>query len=512
MPKKQIFINMLSNIFNFVISLGISFFFTPYLISTVGKEAYGFTTLAFNFTSYILIITSALNSMAARFITIKIYENEDETAEVYFNTVLFTNIVMSVLISIIFAFIVLFLDKILNIPINIIGSVKILFSAIFSASIIGLCFSVFGVATFCRNRIDLRSVTSIIQSLVRVILLILFFTVFKPNVAYIGITIFILAIIDVIFNIFFTKKLLPQIKINKNKFDKNVIIILVGAGVWNSFSQLSAVLLTGLDLLIANIFLGPSAMALLAIVKTLPNFITSFTTVISSSFTPQFTILYAKKDYQGLLKEIMFSVKAMGLVISIPVASFVAYGDVFYKLWLPGQNYKLLQILSIITIGVIFISGSIIPLYDIFTITNKLKLTSLTLLLTGIFSFSVTFILLKTTALPGIFLIAGVSTFFIMIREIIFIPSYAAHCLNLKWNTFYSNIFKTFLSTVLIIFIFFIPRLFFNINTWLLLLTFSVIGGFLGLIINIHIILDKSEQQKIYKIIKRKLPSIMLRR
>lgn len=55
--------------------MGISFLLTPYIIDTVGKEAYGFVGIANNFVSYAKLITLALNALAMRFITIKIHEN-----------------------------------------------------------------------------------------------------------------------------------------------------------------------------------------------------------------------------------------------------------------------------------------------------------------------------------------------------------------------------------------------------------------------------------------------------
>ena len=73
MKNKQLAINMIANIISFMVNIGINFLFTPYLINTVGKEAYSFFPLANNFISYTSIITVALNSMASRFITINIH-------------------------------------------------------------------------------------------------------------------------------------------------------------------------------------------------------------------------------------------------------------------------------------------------------------------------------------------------------------------------------------------------------------------------------------------------------
>ena len=94
MKDKQLIINMTANILSFAINLGINFIFTPYLIRTIGKEAYSFFPLANNFIGYVEIISVALNSMASRFITIKIHEKNINDANKYFNSVLTSNIVL----------------------------------------------------------------------------------------------------------------------------------------------------------------------------------------------------------------------------------------------------------------------------------------------------------------------------------------------------------------------------------------------------------------------------------
>ena len=70
--NKQLVLNIVATIINFFVGLGINFGITPYIIHTLGADVYGFLPLANNFTGYILIVTTALNSVANRFITIKV--------------------------------------------------------------------------------------------------------------------------------------------------------------------------------------------------------------------------------------------------------------------------------------------------------------------------------------------------------------------------------------------------------------------------------------------------------
>lgn len=492
--NKQLFINLLSNTLNLIAGLCISFFFTPYLIRTVGRDAFGFVPLANDFVNYISIVVGAFNSMAGLFITIKIHQQDSAGANAYFSTVFYTNIGLAALVGIFSVPMVYFLEQLIHIPPESLASIKLLFGLSIAAFVVGLGTSVFGVAAFCQNRLDISSGINIGSTVLKVSLLIILYSLLTPNIAYIGIVTMVMTLFIACANFVVTRKLLPHIHFRRALFDRSIVKKLVDSGVWNSVTQLSALLLDGLDLLIANIFIGPTAMSYLAIAKTIPTAIRSLISALVGAFMPQFTILYAKKDQAGLLKEIKFSIKLLGMIISIPVAGLVAYGDVFFPLWLPGQDVMLLQLLSIITLGVLFVSGSINSLYNVFTVTNKLRVPAIVLLITGLVNVSVVFLLLKTTDL-GVYAIAGVSTILGIIRNLAFTPVYAARCLQIKWDQFYPDIFKGMLSICIITALLFGIKSIFIIQNWLSLFFCTALGGMMGLVINAFIILNKKERR-----------------
>ena len=61
--NKQVAKNLIFNTVSFGINFAISFLFTPYLIRTVGKEAYSFFPLVNNIIGYSSILTAAEGSM-----------------------------------------------------------------------------------------------------------------------------------------------------------------------------------------------------------------------------------------------------------------------------------------------------------------------------------------------------------------------------------------------------------------------------------------------------------------
>lgn len=498
MKNKQLAINMIANIFAFIVNIGINFFFTPYLIRTIGKEAYSFFPLANNFIGYVNIITVALNSMASRFITIKIHENDDEGANRYFNSVLISNTVLALILTLPSLIFVLFINRILQIPFEILREVQLLFGFVFFGMILSILTSVFGVATFAKNRLDLSSKRSIESNFIRVLSLLLMFTLLNPSVAYIGIANLLVIIFVLITNIHYTKKLLPDIIVNKRYFNFNAVKELLSSGIWNSVNQLSLVLLTGLDLLIANILVGVTAAGEYSIVKTIPNFIQQLVGMLVGVFVPQFTILYAQKKREELLDSINKSIKFMGLIITIPIAFLIIFGDIFFKLWIPGENASKLYLLSNLTIIPMIVTGSINTIFNVYSVTNKLKIPALVLLITGLVNTSVVFILIKTTNL-GILAIPLVSFTIGLLRNLIFTPIYAARCLNIKWNTFYKAILRGCICALTMMLFCYIAKYSLNINSWVKLILTGGLCSLASLMINFFIVFNSSDRKEIIK-------------
>lgn len=507
--SKQLAVNLIAHLISFITGFLISFFLTPYVVEKVSEEAYGFVGLANNFIGYATIVTTALNSMASRFITISIHRDDYDKTNRYFTSLIFANIAMSVPLSIAGVFIVVFINKFVNVSDAIITDVRILWALLFANFILGLIFNVFSVATFSRNRLDLSSLRSIEANILKVAVLLFMFAAFKPSVWYLGLSAFLCGIYIIITNVFYTKKLLPFVKIKRSYFDKKLIGELVSSGMWNSLSHLSSTLSTGLDLLVTNLFVSSVAMGTVSVSKTVPTQILSVFATISSIFMPQFTISYAKNDFQDIKNQIDRSMKLLGFFACIPMAFIYVFGKEFYQLWVPSQNASVLQNLTILASLAFPFVLSLEPLWNIFTVTNKVKQSSLFLLFNSVVSVLTVFLLLQFTNNETIkmYIVVGVSSAVGVIRGITFLPMYGAKCLNFKLTAFYSVILKNLLAIVITTALMFLFKSFFQVDSWLKLMIAAVITAVLSSVVNSFIVLGKPEREflrsKIMHIIKK---------
>jgi O-antigen/teichoic acid export membrane protein len=490
---KRLIINLISSIVSFLVSIGISFFFTPYIVTSIGKEAYGFIGLANNFVSYAQLFTLALNFLAFRFITINLHKKNYEEASKYFSTVLLGNIYITGFLFIPTAFLIFNLSFFIDIPLSIQKDVTLLFILVFLNFSINLISNVFNVATFATNRLDISAQRNIESNLLRVGSLIILFFLLKPSIYFIGISALISTFYLFIMNIYYTFKLIPSIKINFAYFEINKLFQLIFSGLWSVITKLGHILSDGLDLLIANIFINSSAMGILAIAKTVPSAFASLISLISNVFLPNQTMLYAKNDIYSLVEDIKKSMIITGFFTNIPLIILISLGNSFYTLWVPSENSLIIQILAILTIQNLLVSGVINNLFGVFSITNHLKLNSLISVMIGILSSLIVFALLSSTSI-GIYAVAGVSTTIAIIKNLTFTPIYASKCLKISYFTFYPIIFRYLFSSLLFSIICLTLQFFLPSQTWPHLIISGFIMGIFGLILNYFFLLKKQER------------------
>ena len=499
--KKRLAINLTAQMLAFVVNLGVSFIVTP-IIDAISTELTGFVGLANNFITCAQIVVSALNTMASRFITIHIHKKDEQQANEYFSSVFFGNLIMAGIFLVPMLALIVFVDKLFPVPAMYVGDVRLLWAFLFANFFVSIVGSVFSVATYCKNRLDLNSIRTIHAEIFRVIFLVTAYNFFPKYIWYIGVASLIHTLYLTISNMQFTKRLLPEIHVRKKYFRLKKVWELISLGLWNSLTRLSQVLLDELDIMISSV-LGAAAMGALGSAKTVPIAISGLMATVVGVFSPQITIAYAEGNKEKLINIIKSSNRIMIYIMSIPIAFVTAYGDIFFALWLPARDPHQMHILALLGMGVLYVSMSIQVLYHVFIITKKVKANSIVMIISGILSTATVFALLNTTNL-GLYAIAGVSTVIGLIRNLIFTPIYASKCLEVKWHTFYGDIITGLCSIASITLVAFISRYFVKIESFVMLIAVGIVVGCIALVLNFFIILKKDDRKVVLdKVLRR---------
>ncbi|MDH5084133.1 lipopolysaccharide biosynthesis protein [Clostridium perfringens] len=498
--NKQILINIFSSIIAFTISIVINFLLSPYIVKNLGEEANGFVQLANNFIMYASLITVALNSMAGRFISISYHKGDLKSANEYYSSLILGNIAIIIIILLPSIFLICKLENFLNISYKNIIDVKILFSFIFLTFFITQISGIFNISTYVTNELYLNNIVNVFRSILNGFLLIIFFSLFMPKIYFVSLVGFILSIVTLLASYLIKIKVLGKIKFNINNFNFKSILEMISSGIWNTINQCGNILMTGLDLLLANIFIDPIQMGLLSVAKIVPNSIIQLAGIVNSNFSPALTISYSKGMTSGLLKQLRASMKISSVLISIPIVVFCVLGEHFYELWMPTLNSKVLISLSILTCMTFIPFAGPQVLYNVYTTTNKLKVNSISVVVGGVFNFILVYLLIKYSNL-GIYAIAGVSSMISIIRNLIITVPYTAILLNLRWYEFYKDVFISLICCLICYVITVATKSLVMPINWLRLIIDIIISSIISFIIIILFVLNKDEK----KILKNKL-------
>ena len=241
--------------------------------------------------------------MYSRFVNVSIVNVKMDDARKYVSSILFSNIIMGTILLVPMVLIVVFLDRIMNVPVNIVASIRLLFLFVFASMLVNIVSSVFGVATFVKNRIDLRSVMQLVSGILKIVLFYSLFKFFTPTIVYVGVVALVVAISESFFQQYYFKKLLLDIKISIRDFSKKHVKTILSSGSWNSVNAIGSLLLTSSSLIMANIIYGAASGGIYSIVNTVPIFINGIISMLVGVFATTVTYSYAKGNKEELLHE-----------------------------------------------------------------------------------------------------------------------------------------------------------------------------------------------------------------
>ena len=500
--------NVIGSLIAYVLSLSISFFLSPYIIRSLGTAAYGFIGLSNTIISYTGLITVALNAMAGRFVSISYLKGDVKSANQYYSSVFYSNCLLGLFIAFLAIIFVVFIDKILSVPANILNDVRALFSLLVMSSIIGLLTNMFGISMFITNKLYLSSMRQIIGNILGSSIIAISFLLFRPHIWYIGINSVFVVLYSAFVNKKLHNKLTPDLRINFNFFDFKKVKELISAGSWNVINKISDILGQGMALLFANVFVGAVPMGKLSISKTLTTLCLGLFGSISGNYGPNFTKLYAEEKFQELNNEFKKSIKILSCFSTPLLCATVLCCENFYYLWLPNQDSVFLQKLTILGLIASIFSFPLQALWNIFTITNKLKYTSLSLLLESILSFSTIIIgmqFIQNQDNRLILIVVSLSCWG-LVRNMTLLPLYGAYCLKQKIFYFYPTELRTLLSlTISMILNYTLLSMIDLPYTWFSLIFKVIIICIISFYVNIEIVLNTEEKKILYDFLKSKI-------
>nr|WP_296474298.1 oligosaccharide flippase family protein [uncultured Acetatifactor sp.] len=490
--NKQLAKNMSWSMIVSVINYMVSFILTPYITQTLGIEAYGFISLSHTFTTYIDIITVALNAFAARYIAIEYHNSRIDKARTYFNSVLVADAFLLAIISFPIFAIIIKLDVLLVIPQEIIREVKILFLLVY----INYCINIFG--TLFSSLIFIKNQTNITYKN-KGISTVLYAFLIAGAILSIGLEIYSIAVAQIIStilyliaNIYSSRKVMPEITIDIRNYSRHSIKEIISSGIWNSFNNIGAVLNNGLDLLVTNRMLTNTIMGQVSVGKQLSNIFNSVSVLVVHAFQPKQLEYYSKGDKDSLVKSLIKSIKTSGVLGCTIYGAYVILGQQFLKIWM-GNEAEYIYYL-----GLIALSGDIMqitnrPLFYVFTLTNKLKINCWITLVTGMLNFTFMLVFMNVTNLGGYIVVGSTSIAYAL--TIWCISLQARKYLNLKKNPFNFYIIRNYLTAIALLIGGLLLNQYIRVYGWISFALWAIPVGLSTFGVSAFAILSKNERK-----------------
>lgn len=496
MKKNRMIITILLLGFAFVINYMINFFLTSYVTVQFGTAEYGYISLAKTIATYVVIITTALDSYASRYISFEYHKNNMELANIYFNSVFFADAFMG---SIIIALSILFVSVInvfLRVPKNIIFDIRMLFICVFLNLAISLLSTAFQSSAIIKDKLRESSFFKLMSYLTEALTLVLLYNILTPRLYFVGIGLIVATLVILISSCYITKKYTPEIKINREKFSFNVVKKLVIEGVWNSLNSLGNMLNSGLDLVVTNILLGSIAMGQVSIVKTMTNIFACLYQIVTQPFQPTLIKDYVDSNKDKLMYDLKISMKITGYISNIAFAGVIGFGLQYYKLWVPNQDCELLYKLTVIATATSILEGVVSPLYYIYTLTVKNKFPCIITIVGGVINVLAMYFLIPHFS-QGIYIVFLTTAIVMLTINGITNPIYMAKCLKIRWFSFYPVIFRHLISGVIMTLVITVLANYVIVNSWISLIFWAIVSSLLGLIIHIVIMIDRNDIDKL---------------
>ncbi len=489
----QFFKNVATTWINMVVTLVIGFFFTPYLISMLGKDRYGIWNLAFAVIAYLGLADLGLKQSIVRFIS-KYYATKDwkqlnevfsSAAKLYF---LVAVIVAAITLSVVFGFIRFFKIPddyvwIAQITMLVLGLNEAIFYMTMPFTALG-AFHRFDITAYFKiARLILQTVGIIVllelgYGLIAMALVVFFIT-----------SAFILGLNGI------RRKLFPEnyfsmdfITRDKTKmlFDYGIYSFLI-AGAWIVIFQSDNIIIGG--------FISMEAVAIYSVAGMISTQIRGAMQIIAVPLVPAISHFEAEKDIAKIIRIYNKSTRYMYYVSGFVCIAILVYGGPFILMWV-GEDFKAtIRVLHILMIAAAIHLPQTVANSVLFGV-SKHRIAFYVLLSEAVSKITLSIILLHFYGIVGVALGTAIPQLIIYI----FVYPYVFHrAIGADVRHFYLTAFRSLLlCAIFILPSAYVLSIFIRPDSWGKLIINCIIIGVIMMVVMAIFIFDSEDRHRVF--------------
>lgn len=438
-------INVASNIGFLLTRLVVAIWMTPYLIGHLGIGVFGIIALAESMIAYIEILTFSFNAAVSRFLTVELNRGDTRAANTTFNTALFGMLGgIAIFMPVVWLFSLVF-PRVFNVPAGFERDASWFFVIAVLAFCVGMVTSNFAVSTFAHSRFLVRNLVNLAALFARVGLIVLLFTFLPASLWHVALGMLLASLISMGGYVILWRRLTPDLGVRFRLFDRSKLRPLLRMGGWVLVNRVGVMLLRNVDLMIVNLTLGAAATGLLGIGEQVTRNIRNLVGAFGDVINPVILRKYAQGDARGLKQISLQGTKLMGLGLALPIGLISGFSRPFLSIWL-GPSFEYLSPLLIAMVSYMSVIFCVRPLLHIQEAHNKIRWPGIFTVVAGVINVVLDFVAVWVGW--GLVGIAVASLVAWSVKNVIFMPVYAAHIMKLRWHTFFPSLIVTALTTL----------------------------------------------------------------
>lgn len=430
-------------IFSYFAQVAVSICLTPFIICSLGDRMYGFWALVGAFIGYYGLLDFGLSDAVNRYIASAIGAKDYDECNRVFNTAF----ILYFLFGITALFVSVLISALTHLFIKNPGDAALFVKVIFILGLnmaIELPLRAFRGVLTSQLRYDIMSMTELLTLVFRTALIILVLTTGYQVLAMAVVTL-LSSIPQKLLTIYFAKRNLPQVQINRKEWNASTARKLFSYSVYSFIWQISNILKFKVDLIVVTIFLGLSAVTHYRIGSMLAFQMQAFMIATLGFMIPVFSRLYGKEDYENIKKTFFFVNK-----ISIYIASFLGFGLIFWgetfiQKWVGPDYLDAYPVLLILVAGILFAFFQV-PGLDFLLGTTGYKFVGIINVIEGLCNLLLSLVLVRFYGLVGVALGTLIP---ITIIKFFIQPIYVSRTLHVQISEYIRKVVRPILIVVL---------------------------------------------------------------
>ncbi len=345
----QFFKNIFSSTAGMVIGIIISFFFTPYLIASLGKDQYGLWTLVFSLLAYVRLADMGIQQSLVRYVS-KYYAEHDW---IQLNQIINSSARLYLFISgatlIIALFIDLFILQLFNIPPEYFFTTQVI------VFILGVNLALyFATIPFCSlgpfHRFDIVNYfligTKIFETLGIIILLEIGYGLIEMAVLILG-----LEIVSAIWRYNIRSRMFPQVKFSKKYISMDKTRKMINYGIYSFLIVIAWTVIFQTDNLVIGAFLSTADIAVFSVPALIITQMRNSIMVIATPLVPAISHFEALKDFEKIMDVYSKSTRYLYYLSAYLCIILLFFGGPFILLWVKKDFVDAIIVLHILIVG-----------------------------------------------------------------------------------------------------------------------------------------------------------------